>query len=433
VERALRRELALYAAAVARARVLVLVLASIVVGCGRVEPVVRLPQVVQAGTSGDYTPLSVWRAGERPAGYAIDVFERFALVQNVTPTYERFRWPDLRLDAFEIAVDGITVRPERSIAGRFSVPIARGGAVLLLRRPAWAQGFDLARLDRPELRIAVNRGGHLERVTRSLFRAAKIIPIDDNAVKERLARHEVDAAMTNTFEAPRWEAGVTGIERIGPLTNDVTAFWMRPEREDLAERLDEWLLQAEDSGTLPVLRSRWFDGDASMYAPGWDLRAKRQSLKTPAAVSALLAATDERLELMPLVAAAKAREHLPIEDRAQEERVIEGALASVERAARKRGTKVPERRLVEAFFRVQIEAAKERQARAAHDSLAWSLERDLRPAIARIGDRMAFLLVRVPRGTAPNVVLEDARDVVHGASEASLERLARAIAAFGEP
>jgi cyclohexadienyl dehydratase len=395
-----------------------LVLALVGCGCGRVEPVVHPPDVVRTGTSGDYPPLSVWPQGEHPAGYAIDVFERFALVHNIAPTYTRFRWPDLRLDAFDVAVDGITVRPERSITGRFTVPIARGGAVLLVRRPAWAQGLAVAQLDRPELTIAVNRGGHLERVTRALFHSARIRPVDDNAVKEKLAAGEVDAAMTNTFEAARWAAGISGLERSGPLTHDVTAFWVRPDRETLAERLDEWLLRAEDVGTLSALRSRWFDSEKA---------------KTAAAVFALIAATDERLALMPLVAAAKARAGLPIEDRAQEERVITGALTAVERAARNHGTTPPSRARIEAFFRVQIDAAKERQASAPPDPATWSLDRDLRPAIARIGDRMAFLIVRIPPGTTSDLVLDDAHRWLHGASETSLQRLAIAIAAFGAP
>src|SRR5262249_44348852 len=158
----------------------------------------------------------------------------------------RFRWPDLTHDLeahrFDIAADGITVRPERSIAGRFTVPIARGGAVLLLKRPAWAPPTSSARdphaelhaLDRSELRVVVNRGGHLERVTRRLFHAAQIRTVDDNAGRDALARGEADAAMTNTFEAPRWATGLEGIEQLGPLTTDITALWVRPDRGDLA-------------------------------------------------------------------------------------------------------------------------------------------------------------------------------------------------------
>jgi len=407
------------------------VLISLSLACGHIRPEAHPPATIRTGTSGDYPPLSVWR-GDHAEGYAVDIFERFTLVENLAPKYTRFRWPELNLDAIDVAVDGITVRPERSIAGRFTVPIARGGAVLLLRRPSWASGLDVPKLDRPELRIAVNRGGHLERVARSMFRAAKIVPVDGNAVKERLARGEVDAAMTNTFEAPRWAEGIEGVERLGLLTHDVTAFWVRPDREELAVRLDEWLLDAEDAGTLPALRARWLGADPSMFAPGWDVRAAKEKLSTSAAVSALLAATDERLALMPLVAAAKARAQLPVEDRAQEEKVVEGAVAAVGRAARRRGVPPPDRARVEAFFRVQIEAAKERQG-SGDDGASWSLERDLRPAIGRIGERMATCLVRVPRGTNAARVLEDARIVVHDASDAQLSRLASAIAAFGEP
>ena len=54
----------------------------------------------------------------------------------------RFRWPellsDLAADRFDVAMSGITIRPERSIAGIFTVPVVASGAVVLAREEAQA-------------------------------------------------------------------------------------------------------------------------------------------------------------------------------------------------------------------------------------------------------------------------------------------------------
>lgn len=394
----------------------------------------ELDPILHAGTSGNYPPLSVWNDG-RPAGFAPLLLAEFATARHATLEWSQFQWPgltaDLKSARFDVAADGITVRPERSIAGRFTVPIARGGAVLLLRRPAWAtptaSATDpraaLAGLDRRELRVVVNKGGHLERVARSLLHSATITALPDNApVREALARGDADAAMTNTYEAPRWAEGLTGIERVGPLTSDITALWVRAERADLGDQLDTWLLDEEESGRLEALRSR-------TLGPGGGGATARP-------VDALLAATAERLALMPAVAAAKRRTGKAVEDAAQEERVIAAGVDAVAKAASARGKPAPRREHVVAFFRAQIEAAKRVQERTADVDAApsFSLEEELRPAIARITSRMAFLAVRVPRGSSHDAVSARAREDLADVhlDDAALERLVAAIVLLGE-
>jgi cyclohexadienyl dehydratase len=404
---------------------------------------------LRAGTSGDYPPLSVWK-DQHVEGFAPALVTAFASAQKMELRWTRFGWPglaeDLRAGRFDLAADGITVRPERSIGGRFSVPIARGGAVLLVRHPspsspsslssaslpagAGAPGAApvdglarLAALDRPGLRVLVNKGGHLERVARALLHAADIRTIADNdAVRAAFARGEADAAMTNTFEAPRWAAEVPGVEQVGPLTQDVTAIWLRADRPDVADRLDAWLLDEEESGRLGALRARWL-------GPGAGPRAA-------APVSAILAATDERLALMPLVAAAKQRAGTEVEDTAQEERVLAASAKAVEIAAALRGKAPPRRDRVDAFFRAQIEAAKAVQRRstaAAPAAPLYSLDEELRPAIARVSARLASLVVRVPPGTDRAAVLDEARAelAASGLGADRLAQLAAAIAGLG--
>jgi len=404
----------------------------------RAPPTTLGLEPLRAGTSGDYPPLSIWK-DERIEGFAPALVTAFATAQKTELRWTRFSWPglseDLRAGRFDLAADGITVRPERSIGGRFTVPIARGGAVLLVRPAAAAPAVaaahghgpadSLARLagvDRPGLRVVVNKGGHLERVARALLHSADIRAIADNdAVRALFASGEADAAMTNTFEAPRWASEAPGVEQVGPLTQDVTAIWLRADRGDVADRLDAWLLDEEESGALAALRTRWLGPGAGPPAA--------------APVSAILAATEERLALMPFVAAAKQRAGTAVEDTAQEERVLAASARAVETAAALRGKAPPRRELVDAFFRAQIEAAKAVQRRAAPaPSLpAFSLDDDLRPAIARISSRLASLVVRVPPGTQLATVVAEARVELasSGLDADRIEQLAAAISGLG--
>jgi cyclohexadienyl dehydratase len=387
---------------------------------------------IRAGTSGNYMPLSLWNGGN-PEGYAPILLETFARAKGIPITWTQFEWPrlldDFKKGRFDVAADGITVRPERSVAGRFTVPIARGGAVLLVRRPAWAPrtpaGLDpraaLTALDRPALRVVVNRGGHLERVTRSLLHSATITAVADNTpARDALASGEADAAMTNTYEAALWAQGLSGVERLGPLTSDITALWVRADREDLAQQLDTWLLDEEANGGLQALRTK-------LLAPDSD--------RTARPVDALIAATAERLALMPAVAAAKRRTGKAVEDAAQEERVIAAGAEAVVKAAARDGAPPPRAELVTAFFRAQIELAKLVQERVRPTDVVptFSLEEELRPAIARITARMAFLIVRLPPATAVEQVRarahEDLADL--HLDDGELDRLVQAITLLG--
>jgi cyclohexadienyl dehydratase len=423
-------------------RPLLIALIWLLVACARPSPPQALPSPpppaghaeLRAGTSGDYPPLSVWK-DDHVEGFAPALVSAFASAEKMQISWKRFRWPglseDLRADRFDLAADGITVRPERSIGGRFTVPIARGGAVLLLRRPAPAplpaaparEGAALlAAIDRPTLRVVVTPGGHLAPVARSLRHAANLRAIADHAaVRAAFVHGEADAAMTNTFEAPRWGAGTPGVEQLGPFTQDVTAIWVRADRGDLADRLDAWLLDEEESGKLAALRTRWLGSGAG----------PRAALP----VSALLAATAERLALMPFVAAAKLRTGTAVEDVAQEERVIAASAKAVVEAAAARGSAPPPREIVAAFFHAQIDAAKavQQRAAAASGAPAFSLDDDLRPAIARISARMAPLVVRVPRGVQRAAVIAEARvDLADsGLDTEQIDRLAAALAALG--
>lgn len=347
-------------------------------------------------TSGDYEPFSQWAANQaEPRGFSAEVARSYAADRGVDLHWIRFRWRELAADldagAFDIALSGITVRPDRSAKGRFSLPLTTSGAIVLVREDSSLE--DPSSLDQPTIRLAVNAGGHLERVARRLFPSATIRPIADNAnVLGELTSNRVDAVMTDSLEAPHWQR-TTGdqLRAIGPLTRDQKAAWFPPERSDEAERFNRWLLRAESTGQLARLRAQF------------ELPANRVASALPALLSSL----DERLSLMNAVADAKSILGVATENAQREEVVLKAASLGILEAAKDAGVEAPKVARIHRFFRAQIEAAKwiqdrRRVARRAtsdqplvetRDEARTQLEKVIRPALIYLGDRISMLLV----------------------------------------
>ena len=323
------------------------------------------PPALRVGTSGDYAPFSVVEPDGRRAGFDVELVRAYARERGVRIRWVPLGWATLERDfaarRFDLVASGVTVRPERSLAGRFTLPLATSGAVALAR--------GAGDLDRAGVRIAVNRGGHLEHVARRLFPAASLVPLSPNqAVRDALLAGEADAAVTDTLEAPHWLAGTSGLRTLGPFTRDWKAWWLPADATERARDLDAWLLAREADGTLAALRAGHLPGAADATA-------------TP--LAALAAAIDERLALMPLVAEAKRASGAPVRVPAQEAAVIGAA---------------PER--ARPLFAALIEAAREVQEHTLAGEPASGappdLDAALRPALARIGERIAALALRLP-------------------------------------
>jgi cyclohexadienyl dehydratase len=385
-------------------------------------PVAAPADTLRVGTSGDYAPFSSGR-GAGASGFDLDLARAFAAERGDRLELVSFRWPelvaDLRAGRFDVAMSGITVRPERSAVGRFSIGVAESGAVALVRDPALHGSLDA--LDEPAVRIGVNEGGHLERAARARFPRATLVAIPSNAAVERaFAQGVVDAVVSDTLEAPHWLEGAPGAEALEPFTRDRKAYLVRAERPELASELDLWLLARESDGTLERLRAE------HLGQPG---------PRTALPLAALVAAIDERLALMPLVALAKQRDALPLEVPAREREVLERGIAATRDAARDAGRAPPADEAAAALFRALVLAAKDvqRAPRApAPDDASLDLDADLRPALLRIGERIAWLSLRLPVGLRAAEVKVALREGLRtpGVTETSLNALADAICAL---
>lgn len=353
-------------------------------------------EVLRVGTSGDYPPFSHSVRGDEPRfeGLDVELARRYAADRGLEIEWVRFRWPTLLRDLaegrFEVAMSGVTLRPQRSLVGTFSVPVVETGAVALVRD---ARRFeDVDSLDREGVRIGVNAGGYLESVARERFPRATLVAVPENAAVPRaLEAGAVDAVITDDAEVAIWQKELGEVAVRGPFTRDRKAFLVAPEARARAADLDAWLLAREADGTLDALRREHL-------GPGPHARVADP-------LAALAAALDERLSLMPWVGAEKRRSGLPLEVPEREAEVLETAAAAVLEAAHAQQVVAPPVVLVRDFFRAQLEAAKQVQWDALRDpglSLPEKLpdlEGALRPALDRISDRIARMLLLLPPGT----------------------------------
>ena len=153
-------------------------------------------------------------------------------------------------------------------------------------------------------------------------------------------------------------------------------------------------------------------------------------------VRCLAAATQGMSASRSAVAAAKQRTGKPIEDLPQEAKVVTAFRADV-RKHQLPGQPPFSDAALDAFTQAQIDAAKLIQQRTPPDAGGpdYSLETDLRPAVARISARMAWLVARLPAELDDATVLQQARDWLgaSGLQPAEVERLARTLAALRPP
>jgi cyclohexadienyl dehydratase len=388
----------------------------------RAEAPARL--VLRVGTSGDYAPFSSG-SGDGRKGFDIALAKTYAQERGFGLEFVSFRWPDLVRDLaagrFDVAMSGVTIRPQRSLAGRFSVPVVESGAVLLLREPE--RFTSVEQLDRADLRIGVNAGGYLEQVAEATFpRATRIAIADNAAVREALVAGDLDAAVTDSLEAPQWLRGTEDLGQTATFTRDRKAYLVRADRPTLAADLDRWLLEREADGTLARLRSE------HLGEPG--------ETRTATPLGALVAAMDERLALMPLVAAAKQKAGLPIEVPERDAVVLEAAITGTREAAVRAGVAPLPESAVRAVFAAQVAAAKEVQWNVLHDPSFEAehpipdLEKQLRPALLRIGEQIAALLVALPPDQGEQALRAAVRDGLRTprASPESVARISEALA-----
>lgn len=275
------------------------------------------PAPLNVATSHDYPPFSFLDEGAA-RGFDILMAERLGRDLGRPVAFVTVRWPDLlpqgHAGSFDVAMSGVTVRSDRLPVFAFTRPYALTGAVAVVRAEDGNRLRRAEDLNRRDIRVAVNAGGHLERVARALFSRAAITPVADNASLAGLLRgRKVDAVISDSAEARAWRP--YGFVVFGPFTRDRKAYAVPLAHVDSIPTLDAWLAEREGDGFVDAQRRTWLGATASHSAEEMCLEAIASVIET-------------RFQLMPYVAAAKHRDGLPVTDLRQERRVLDSMWAA---------------------------------------------------------------------------------------------------------
>lgn len=310
---------------------------------------------LRVGTSGDYAPFSVRDENGTFQGFDMEIADALARDLGFELEWLSFRWPTLQNQLqngeFDVAMGGVTWQPTRGVLGYLTRAVGRGGPCVL--------GDEHAK------RVAVNHGGVLEAWARDRFADRELVVVESNqTLPDLLTSGRAGAIVTDSFERKTFERPGWQVRCEPALSRKV--YWLAPNHAELAVRIDDWLRTHADR--IESAQERWF--------------GERQQLNALTHLSDLLA---RRMAFMPLVAGAKAKLALPIEDLPREKVVLDAAAASAQKLG------LPEAPARE-FFALQIELSKAVQRRM-NEATALDLNQQIRPALNELGDRILAAVV----------------------------------------
>ncbi|RBP15762.1 cyclohexadienyl dehydratase [Roseiarcus fermentans] len=221
--------------------------------------------VIRVGTTGDYKPYTFLdKAGDR-SGFDVEMARALGEALGVQVAFVPTTWPnlahDLQSGAFDIAMGGVSITPERQAIGVFSDPYLRDGKTPIARCADRSKYQTLSDIDRPGVRVIVNPGGTNERFDRARLHQAEIVVQPDNAsIFDTLAAGGADVMITDASETRLQQTLHPGtlcaIHPETPFEVAQKAYWMPPDPA-LEAAVDRWLRKMKDTGALEALETKW--------------------------------------------------------------------------------------------------------------------------------------------------------------------------------
>jgi polar amino acid transport system substrate-binding protein len=218
-----------------------------------------------------HVPFSFIRTDTREAvGWDYDVVAEFARRLGFRPEFRTIAWDSMiqgvATGQFDLAVNGITITPERAQVVDFSQPYMVVTQRLLVR-------IDENRFDSmptaaalPEVRIGAQKGNANYAPSEKLVGAARVRAYDGfGELIQALISGDVDAVLIDDVGGQ----GYVGAnrEKLRMLADGIPGSQLGlvfPKHSPLVELFDEALREMEEDGTLEVLNARWFSPKFAM-------------------------------------------------------------------------------------------------------------------------------------------------------------------------
>lgn len=222
-------------------------------------------RVLRFGLTGDYPPYAERLADGSYVGADIEMGRHVAHALNarieLVPTSWQNLIADLAEGRFDIAIGGLTVTPERAAIGTFSVRLLDDGKRPLARCADKKRYTSIAAIDRPGVRVQINRGPAIGQLAKLWFRTAEVTVNNTDAdLVPALLENRTDVWVTDgavvDHMARRYPGRLCATTR-QPFTHQDKA-WLIRRDPVLVEKVDAVLTRAIASGrwrrTLDAVR-----------------------------------------------------------------------------------------------------------------------------------------------------------------------------------
>jgi cyclohexadienyl dehydratase len=209
--------------------------------------------ILRFGVPGDYAPFAI-TSGDSLSGADIRLGRALAAAMGVRPVFVKTSWANLATDmgndAFDIALGGISITPDRAALASFSIPYHSGGKTFLCRRVDSVRFSTVAAVNKPGVRLIENKGGTNESVARALFPATALQVYPDNiGVFNEIIAGRADVMVTDDTEADLKAHQYPQLCRSfpGTITKSDKALWIHADTA-LVGFVNNWLQKELASG-----------------------------------------------------------------------------------------------------------------------------------------------------------------------------------------
>ncbi len=240
-------------------------------GPDQTQPFGDLDQVLQRGainvcSTGDYPPFTYLDSQGEWSGIDVDLgrdlAQRLGVELNLVPTTWATMMEDLGAKC-DMAMGGITITLDRAKSALYSNPVVRDGKAAITRCEDASRYTDLADIDRPGVRVAVNPGGSNADFDREHIKKAQIVEYPDNkTIFEQLKNNHADVMITDVSEI-RWQTkrapDLCAVSIDKPFTVSQKAYLISRDGFALQQWVNQWLTIVQNDGTFARINGQWGD------------------------------------------------------------------------------------------------------------------------------------------------------------------------------
>ncbi|RJO70983.1 hypothetical protein D5S18_27820 [Nocardia panacis] len=225
---------------------------------------VRAAGTLRVCTTGDYPPYTVREADGSYRGIDITLATELAATLGVSPQWVPVTWAALTEDfaaRCDIAVGGISDTAARRQTVDFSVPLSTDGKTPVSRRADGDAYATVEQINRPGVRVIVNRGGTNEAFARANFPAADLTLWPDNlTIYDEIEQGRADVFVTDSAEG-RYRQQTHPTLRVlhpdAPFDSFTKAYALPRGDAPFAAVVNTWLAVQSRTGHVERLTEDW--------------------------------------------------------------------------------------------------------------------------------------------------------------------------------